>query len=214
MRDFRDAKAMARTLRAALAAKGIRIAVSESLELIAAAFGAADWNTLAAAIRRDANRPHDNALMSHVVPASLALAATLRRARTHAATRKHEYITLEHLLLALVDDVDAATIMTACKVDPDALAADVVRYVDGELTTLMTGDGDPRPTAAFQRVVARAQIHVRSTGRDTITGRNLLVAMFAENESPAVWFLGEHGLTREDAANVILPWMKSAEDGS
>jgi hypothetical protein len=113
MRDFRDAKAMAHTLRAALATKGLNITVSQSLELIAQAFGAADWNTLSAVIREEAAGLHNN---NAFAPQSTTT-ATIDRALAYARQRKHQYVTLEHLLLALIDDVDASAMMKACKVD-------------------------------------------------------------------------------------------------
>jgi Glyoxalase superfamily protein/Clp amino terminal domain, pathogenicity island component len=129
MRDFRDAKAMARTLRAALAAKGLRITISESLELIAQAFGVADWNTLSAAIRAEgptrpesASPPPPPTAESVARPRfSVELEATLHRALAYASKRKHEYATLEHLLLALIKDVDASAVMKACEVNLGAL---------------------------------------------------------------------------------------------
>jgi Glyoxalase superfamily protein/Clp amino terminal domain, pathogenicity island component len=112
MRDFRDAKAMAHTLRAALATKGHKVTNSESLELIAEAFGVADWNTLSAMIHEKAAGLHNNA------PApQFPVTATMHRALAYARQRKHQYETLEHLLLALIDDVDACAVMKACKVD-------------------------------------------------------------------------------------------------
>jgi Glyoxalase superfamily protein/Clp amino terminal domain, pathogenicity island component len=102
MRDFRDAKAMAHTLRVALAAKGHKVTNSESLELTAQAFGVADWNTPSAAIREEAAGPHNNA------PApQFPTTATMHGALAYSRQRKHQYATLEHLLLALIDDVDA-----------------------------------------------------------------------------------------------------------
>jgi hypothetical protein len=212
MRDFRDAKAMARALRAALAAKGFKITISQSLELIAEIFGVGDWNTLAAAIRREAQRESASArppaATAGWAPAqvfSRELELTLHRALAHANERAHEYATLEHLLLALIDDADASAVMNACNVDLGALQRDLANYLDNELKTLVTdNDRDAKPTAAFQRVVQRAVLHIRNLDRD-VTGRDLLVAMFAERESPAVWFLGEQEMTRRDAASVILP---------
>jgi hypothetical protein len=122
MRDFRDAKAMAHTLRAALAAKGLKITISQSLELIAKAFGVADWNTLAAAIRQEAPAPHNDASPSppptaERVPGpayfSRELESTLHRALADANHREHDYATLEHLLLALINDLDASAVMKA-----------------------------------------------------------------------------------------------------
>lgn len=192
MRDFRDAKAMARTLRAALAAKGLKITVSQSLELIAEAFGAADWNTLAAAIRREALNPRARAASpasgrqtAEAAPVlfSAELESTLDRALAYASQRTHEYTTLEHLLLALIDDVVASAVMKACKVDAAALKTKLTNYIDNELKTLAIDDGlDSRPTPAFQRVVQRAMLQVKDLGRETATGGDLLVAMFDERE--------------------------------
>jgi hypothetical protein len=118
MRDFRDAKIMARTLRSALAAKGLKITVSQSLELIAELFGADDWNTLAAAIRREEPTPRERASPDHfrqptTQSFSRELELSLHRTLGHADQRNHEYATLEHLLLALIDDPDASAVMTA-----------------------------------------------------------------------------------------------------
>jgi hypothetical protein len=208
MRDFRHAKDMARTLRASLAARGVKITVSQSLELIAEAFGVADWNTLSAAIRADALRPLDDANPSQSPTASgfgfpPALEATIQRAIAHANQRKHQYATLEHLLLALADDVYASAVMAACKVDLGALKEHLVRYIDNDLKRLVTADGEPQPTAAFQRVVQRAVIHVKLSGRAEVNGANLLVALFAEHESPAAHFLQDQEMTRLDAINYL-----------
>jgi hypothetical protein len=209
MRDFRDAKTMARTLRAALAAKGFKITISQSLELIAEAFGVADWNTLAAAIRRDKPTPRKKTFRQAFpewaqASFSATLESTLHRALAYANQREHEYATLEHLLLALIDDVDASAVMKACKVDLGRLKEKVTNFIDNDLKTLVIDDGgDSRPTAGFQRAVQRAVIRVQGLGRDT-TGADLLLAMFAERESPAVWFLSEQEMTQEDAANFIL----------
>jgi len=214
MRDFRDAKAMAHTLRAALAAKGLKITISQSLELIAKAFGVADWNTLAAAIRQEAPAPHNDASPSppptaERVPGpayfSRELESTLHRALADANHREHDYATLEHLLLALINDLDASAVMKACNVDLGALKKNLANYIDNELRGLVNPDGDDaRPTAAFQRVIQRAVIHVQSSGREEVTGANVLVAMFAETESPAVRLLGEQDTTRQDAVNFIV----------
>jgi hypothetical protein len=215
MRDFRDAKAMARILRAALAAKGFKITISQSLELIAEAFGVADWNTLAAAIRAQAPAPRQQATTPPPLrqrspgaagPAFCrALELTLHRALGYANARSHEYTTLEHLLLALIDDVDALAVMMACEVDLGALKTNLVGYIDDELKDLAIARGDDtKPTAGFQRVVQRAVIQVQGSGRDAeITGAHVLVGIFAERESHAAWFLQEQGITRDDAMNVI-----------
>ena len=132
------------------------------------------------------------------------LAQTLHRALSFASERKHEYATLEHLLLGLTDDTDAATVLRACGVDLDKLRTDLTEFLDKDLAGLATDrPGDPKPTAGFQRVVQRAAIHVQSSGRDEVTGANVLVALFSERESHAVYFLQSQDMTRLDAVNFI-----------
>ena len=135
---------------------------------------------------------------------SRSLEQALHRALALAGERRHEYATLEHLLLALIDDQDAAAVMRACNVDLDVLRRNLVEYVDTELANLVAdGRQDSKPTAGFQRVIQRAVIHVQSSGRDEVTGANVLVAIFAERESHAAYFLQEQDMTRYDAVNYI-----------
>jgi ATP-dependent Clp protease ATP-binding subunit ClpA len=132
------------------------------------------------------------------------LEQTLHRALSLASERKHEYATLEHLLLGLTEDTDAATVLRACGVDLDKLRGDLTEFLDKDLAGLATDrPGDPKPTAGFQRVVQRAAIHVQSSGRDEVTGANVLVALFSERESHAVYFLQLQDMTRLDAVNFI-----------
>jgi ATP-dependent Clp protease ATP-binding subunit ClpA len=132
------------------------------------------------------------------------LEKSLHRALALANDRRHEYATLEHLLLALADDQDAVAVLRACSVDVDRLRRDVLTYVDNELTNLVSNHSeDAKPTASFQRVLQRAAIHVQSSGREEVTGANVIVAMFAERESHAVYFLQEQDMTRFDAVNYI-----------
>ncbi len=132
------------------------------------------------------------------------LEQTLHRALSLASERRHEYATLEHLLLGLADDSDAATVLRACGVDLDKLRQDLSEFLDKDLSGLATDRaGDPKPTAGFQRVVQRAAIHVQSSGRDEVTGANVLVALFSERESHAVYFLQLQDMTRLDAVNFI-----------
>ena len=132
------------------------------------------------------------------------LEKALHQALALAGERRHEYATLEHLLLALIDDTDAASVMKACNVDIEALRRTVTDYVDTELAGLATSaKGDPKPTSGFQRVIQRAVIHVQSSGREEVTGANVLVAIFAERESHAAFFLQEQDMTRFDAVNYI-----------
>ncbi|MCO6050547.1 ATP-dependent Clp protease ATP-binding subunit ClpA [Mesorhizobium sp. RP14(2022)] len=132
------------------------------------------------------------------------LEKALHQALTLANERHHEYATLEHLLLALIDDTDAAAVMRACNVDLSELKRTVLTYIDTELDNLVTGyDEDSKPTAGFQRVIQRAVIHVQSSGREEVSGANVLVAIFAERESHAAYFLQEQQMTRYDAVNYI-----------
>ncbi|WPB86178.1 ATP-dependent Clp protease ATP-binding subunit ClpA [Sediminicoccus rosea] len=132
------------------------------------------------------------------------LEQTLHRALGLANDRRHEYATLEHLLLALGDDADATTVLRACGVDVDRLKRELTEFLDKDLAGLVSDrTGDPKPTAGFQRVVQRAAIHVQSSGRDEVTGANVLVALFSERESHAVYFLQLQDMTRLDAVNFI-----------
>ena len=135
---------------------------------------------------------------------SQSLEDALHRAIRFAGDYDHEYATLEHLLYALIDDKDAAAVMRACSVDLDVLRENLVAYVETELSSLMVRNNeDAKPTAAFQRVIQRAVIHVQSSGREEVTGANVLVALFAERESHAAYFLQEQDMTRYDAVNYI-----------
>ena len=132
------------------------------------------------------------------------LEQTLHRALGYANDRRHEYATLEHLLLALCDDTDAVAVLRACGVDLERLRRQLVEYLDNELVNLVASrPEDAKPTAGFQRVLQRAAIHVQSSGREEVTGANVLVALFSERESHAVYFLQEQEMTRFDAVNYI-----------
>jgi ATP-dependent Clp protease ATP-binding subunit ClpA len=131
------------------------------------------------------------------------LERTLHRALALANERRHEYSTLEHLLLALTEDQDSIAVMRACGVNIEALAADLTKYLDEELGDLVVDGADAKPTAGFQRVLQRAVIHVQSSGREEVTGANVLVSLFSERESHAVYFLQGQEMTRFDAVNYI-----------
>lgn len=132
------------------------------------------------------------------------LEETLHRAVSIANSHTHEYATLEHLLLALVDDKDASNVITACNVDLGTLRSSLEAYIETELRSLIGATGeDSKPTAGFQRVIQRSVIHVQSSGRDEVTGANVLVAIFSERESHAAFFLQEQEMTRYDAVNYI-----------
>jgi len=129
---------------------------------------------------------------------------TIHRALDFACERRHAFVTLEHLLLALADDPDAAEVLRACDVDLDKLREGLRNYLDNDLDDLVSdGISDPRTTDSFNRALQRAMIHVQSSGREEVTGANVLVAIFSERESHAVFFLQEQDMTRFDAVNYV-----------
>ena len=129
---------------------------------------------------------------------------SLHQALSYARERNHEYGTLEHLLLALIDDEDAVAVLRACSVDIKKLKNNLSDYLDNELGNLVVNrEGEPKPTSSFQRVIQRAAIHVQTSGRQEVTGANVLVSMFSERESNAVYYLQEQEMSRFDAVNFI-----------
>ena len=132
------------------------------------------------------------------------LEKSLHRALELANERRHEFATLEHLLLALTEDADAGSVLRACSVDVDDLRRSLFDYLDDELSNLVfEADEDAKPTAGFQRVIQRALIHLQSSGREQVTGANVLVAIFSERESHAAYFLQQQEMTRLDAVSYI-----------
>ncbi|ABF64824.1 ATP-dependent Clp protease ATP-binding subunit clpA [Ruegeria sp. TM1040] len=153
-----------------------------------------------------ADDPHNPRQRSTPVPSfSSTLEQAIHAALALANERRHEFATLEHLLLALTEEPDAARVMRACSVNLDELRSTLLEFVDEDLANLVTDiDGSEAvPTAAFQRVIQRAAIHVQSSGRTEVTGANVLVAIFAERESDAAFFLQDQDMTRYDAVNFI-----------
>lgn len=136
---------------------------------------------------------------------STSLEQAIHAALALANEHRHELATLEHLLLALTEEPDAVKVMRACNVDLDELRRMLVEFIEDDLSTLITDveGSEAVPTAAFQRVIQRAAIHVQSSGRTEVTGANVLVAIFAERESNAAFFLQELDMTRYDAVNFI-----------
>jgi ATP-dependent Clp protease ATP-binding subunit ClpA len=173
----------------------------------------ADWNTLSAAIRAEAAAPRNNPAPTPSpttervpgLPFSAKLESTLRRALANANQRKHQYATLEHLLLAFTDDMDASAELKACNVNLSAQKDHLTSYIDKELKHPVIDDGgESRPTAAFQRVVSRAVLQAQRLGRSTVSGAELLVAIFAERQSPGVLLLLEQAMTAYDAVNFVV----------
>ena len=132
------------------------------------------------------------------------LEKTLRNAYELASTSKHEFVTLEHLLKSLTDDKDALSVLKACGVEIEELKNSLEDFIKNELSNLSDNfSGEPKLTNSFQRVLQRAAIHVQSSGRENVTGANMIVALFSEKESHAVYFLHQQNMTRLDAVQYI-----------
>lgn len=205
MRDYRDAKNMAHTLRNALAEKNCKVTISESLELIARLFGVRDWNTLSALIKNS-----DLAADSPVArkqTSGLRFAAnteeTLHRALAAGSDRGQLEVCVEHLLLALTEDPDATAIIKAAGVDPRVLREELFRSIEVQTASSGGPGGAPVPSHAFQRVVQRAILDAQSSGGSAVTGADLLVAIFSVQGSAAVRVLQEHGIDRTRAVKFV-----------
>jgi hypothetical protein len=224
------AKEAVARLREFLAADGIGLKQTHAYEALARTLGYANWNTLQALLNATAlseseakpaataladkqTAPTDEEFMAEQrlvekgrrTRLSRNLEQCLHRAIGLASERHHEYATLEHLLLSLTEDQEAASVFLACHMDMEQLRKELTEYIDSKLDVLVTTEpGDPKPTVGFQRVVQRAVLHVQNSGRDEVTGANVVVALFSEPESPSVDFLKRQGMTRLDAVNYIV----------
>ena len=141
------------------------------------------------------------------------LEKSLHKALTLANERSHEYATLEHLLLALTDDPEATAVMRACGVKLDRLRFELTRHLDEELSELEIAQPDAKPTSGFQRVLQRAVIHVQSSGKEEVSGADVLVSLFSERESHAVFFLQSQNMTRFDAVNYLSHGITKIKEG-
>ncbi|MDC1135378.1 ATP-dependent Clp protease ATP-binding subunit ClpA [Alphaproteobacteria bacterium] len=130
---------------------------------------------------------------------------TLRRALAIAGDHAHEFATLEHLLLAMTEDPDALSVLTGCKVDVEQLREMLQTHIDDEFAAIVNPSEnlEVQPTSGFQRVVQRAIIHTQSSGRGPATGANILIALYSERESHAVWFLNSLNMSRLDAVSFV-----------
>ncbi len=132
------------------------------------------------------------------------LEVTLHMAFVEARQKRHEFITVEHLLLALLDNPSTAEVLRACTSDIEALRKELADFVNEHTPTVAgTEDIDTQPTLGFQRVIQRAILHVQSSGKKEVTGANVLVAIYGEKDSHAVYFLQRHNVTRLDVTNFI-----------
>jgi hypothetical protein len=199
MRDYRDAKNMAHTLREALAEKQCRITVGDSLELVARLFGVPDWNTLSALIKGSgpAGAPTARKQQSSLEFSPTAEAALVRAVRLGNDQGVSE-ASVEHLLLSLTEDPDAAAILKACEVETRSIRDLLAQSMNAGRSDKSAGM-DVAPSPAFQRVVQRAILDVQASGGGSITGADFLVAIFSEQESTAVKILEEHGMNRARA---------------
>ncbi|MEI6320955.1 MAG: Clp protease N-terminal domain-containing protein, partial [Pseudomonadota bacterium] len=131
------------------------------------------------------------------------LEVSLHMAFMEARQKRHEFITVEHLLLALLDNPSASEVLKACVVDIEDLRKTLAEFV-AEHTPVVNGENvDTQPTLGFQRVIQRAILHVQSSGKKEVTGANVLVAIFGEKDSHAVYFLHQRGVNRLDVVNFI-----------
>jgi ATP-dependent Clp protease ATP-binding subunit ClpA len=132
------------------------------------------------------------------------LEVSLHMAFVEARQKQHEFITVEHLLLAMLDNPSAADVLRACGVDLEELRHVLSDFI-AEHTPRLSGhtEQDTQPTQGFQRVIQRAILHVQSSGKKEVTGANVLVAIFGEKDSHAVYFLNQRGVTRLDVVNFI-----------
>ncbi|MBR0717070.1 LON peptidase substrate-binding domain-containing protein [Bradyrhizobium liaoningense] len=170
----------------------------------------ADKQGLLATIDPVARLKQVDGFMDFGRPVSPELEATKRRALGSATERRQQYATLEHLLLALLDDADASAVMQSCNADLDGLRTSLKSYVERGLNNIATQNGEEaKPTAAFQRAEQRAEIHAQELGRPVVTGANMLIGIFPETRSPAAQLLGEHGITRARATEIIARGVKN-----
>ena len=202
MRDYRDAKIMARMLREALAARHHEITVGESLEMIARLFGAADWNTLSANIKNSERL--EKSTETDGTGRHLQFARTteqaLHRTIGFAAEQGHSQATVEHLLLALTKDPDASTIMKAHAVDFAAIRQQITQSIAADSTSNSAGRAtDPTPSRGLQKVVQRAILDVQEAGGGNVTGAHLLAAIFSGENPTAIRILREHGVNLDQS---------------
>jgi ATP-dependent Clp protease ATP-binding subunit ClpA len=131
------------------------------------------------------------------------LEVSLHMAFMEARQKRHEFVTVEHLLLAMLDNPSASDVLRACAAKIDSLRKSLAEFLDQHTPLLKSDDADTQPTLGFQRVIQRAILHVQSSGKKEVTGANVLVAIFGEKDSHAVYFLHQNGVTRLDAVNYI-----------
>jgi len=142
------------------------------------------------------------------------LEVSLHMAFMDARQKRHELITVEHLLLAMLDNPSAAEVLKACGSNIDSLRNELTQYIDDHTPTISGEDEvDTQPTLGFQRVIQRAMLHVQSSGKKEVNGANVLVAIYGEKDSHAVYFLHQQGVTRLDVVNFIAHGVSKLNEG-
>ena len=143
------------------------------------------------------------------------LEVSLHMAFMEARQKRHEFITVEHLLLAMLDNPSAAKVLRACAANIEELRKMLAEFVTTETPTVAgSGEADTQPTLGFQRVIQRAILHVQSSGKKEVTGANVLVAIFGEKDSHAVYFLSQQGISRFDVVNYISHGISKVAEGN
>ena len=142
------------------------------------------------------------------------LELSISQAYQEARDKRHEYLTVEHMLLALLDNASALSILKACGADIEALENDLRKVMADNIPELEDTDRDTQPTIGFQRVLQRALYHVQSAGKDEVLGANVLVAIFSEKDSYAAYLLNKYDVTRLDVVNFISHGISKLEDGA
>ena len=141
------------------------------------------------------------------------LEESLQRSIDYAAKKNHEHVTVEHLLLALIEDTDAANLLKACNINLSLLKSDLVKFI-GEQKYLVLSNNEqlPEPTAGYRTVITRAAIHVQQSGKSEVNGANVIVAIFSQQESYSVYLLEKQEMTRYDAVQFISHGIRKDDD--
>ena len=146
---------------------------------------------------------------------SQSLETSLQKSIDYAAKKNHEHVTVEHLLLALIDDIDASNLLKACNIDLSILKNDLIKFIDEQKYLVINNTEQlPEPTAGYRTVITRAAIHVQQSGKNEVNGANVIVAIFSQQESYSVYLLEKQDMTRYDAVQFISHGIRKDEEYS
>ena len=146
---------------------------------------------------------------------SQSLETSLQKSIDYAAKKNHEHVTVEHLLLALIDDIDASNLLKACNIDLSILRNDLIKFIDEQKYLVINNTEQlPEPTAGYRTVITRAAIHVQQSGKNEVNGANVIVAIFSQQESYSVYLLEKQDMTRYDAVQFISHGIRKDEEYS